>query len=107
MQTEQLTNQNERIVTFLKNTKLGYLKIYEKMAQDGFDKKIFTKQPNIALLHATLLGTMFQSMNGLAMYKEYYQISEDDLDYDDQYFQDLSTHIKQVLKNLLGYEENK
>ena len=107
MQTEQLTNKNERIVTFLKNTKLGYLKIYEKMAKDGFDKKIFTKQPNIALLHSTLLGTMFQSMNGLAMYKEYYQISEDDLDYDDQYFQDLSTHIKQVLKNLLGYEENK
>lgn len=107
MQTEQLTNKNERIITFLKNTKLGYLKIYEKMAQDGFDKKIFKKQPNIALLHSTLIGTMFQSMNGLNMYKEYYEISEDDLDYDDQYFQDLSTHIKQVLKHLLGYEENK
>lgn len=106
LQTEQLTNKNERIITFLKNSKLGYLKVYEQLCKEGFEKKIFKKSPNIALLHATLNGIMFYAMNGLPMYKEYFNVSKDNLDFDDNYFEELNLHIKQVLKNLLGYEEN-
>jgi hypothetical protein len=107
MQTEQLTNKNERIITFLKNSKLGYLQVYEDLAKQGFANKIFKLQPNIALLHATLIGTMFYAMNGLPMYKEYFHKTEHDISFDDDYYKELNIHIKQVLKNLLGYEENK
>ena len=106
MQTEQLTNKNERIITFLKNSKIGYLKVYEDLAKKGFVSKVFKHQPNIALMHATLIGTMFYAMNGLPMYKEYYHKSSADISFDDNYYQELNIHIKQVLKNLLGYEEN-
>ena len=106
LQTEQLTNKNERIITFLKHSKLGYLKVYEDLAQKGFENKIFNRRPNIALLHATLIGTMFYAMNGLPMYKEYYHKSAVDISFDDKYYKELNIHIKQVLKNLLGYEEN-
>ncbi|MBC7557028.1 MAG: TetR/AcrR family transcriptional regulator [Chryseobacterium sp.] len=106
LQTEQLTNKNERIITFLKHSKLGYLKVYEDLAQKGFENKIFNRRPNIALLHATLIGTMFYAMNGLPMYKEYYHKSAVDISFDDGYYKELNIHIKQVLKNLLGYEEN-
>ncbi|MGS0748745.1 TetR/AcrR family transcriptional regulator [Halpernia sp. GG3] len=106
MQTEQLTNKNERIINFLKNSKLGYLKVYEALAKNGFKNKVFKMQPNIALLHATLIGTMFYAMNGLPMYKEYYHQTSENISFDDDYYKELNIHIKQVLKNLLGYEEN-
>lgn len=106
MHTEQLINKNEKILEFLKNFKLNYLKLYEELAEAGFKNKIFKNKPNITLLHATLTGTLYQAMNGQEMYSEYYGISSVNKDYEDQYFAELTTHIKQVLKNLLGYEEN-
>lgn len=106
LQTEQLTNKNEQIIKYLRNSKLGYLKVYEDLSKQGFDKRIFKKSPNIALLHATLIGTMFYAMNGLPMYKEYFHKTKEDISFDDKYYEELNTHIKQVLKNLLGYEEN-
>lgn len=106
MQTEQLTNKNAQVIKYLKNSKLGYLKVYQDLAKQGFENKIFKLQPNIAFLHATLIGTMFYAMNGLPMYKEYYEKSAINLAFDDDYYVELNIHIKQVLKNLLGYEEN-
>lgn len=106
LQREQLTNKNEQIIKYLKNSKLGYLKVYEDLAKQGFENKIFKLRPNIALLHATLIGTMFYAMNGLPMYKEYYKKTASDTTFDDNYYAELNIHIKQVLKNLLGYEEN-
>lgn len=106
LQTEQLTNKNEQIIKYLKNSKLGYLKVYEDLAKQGFENKIFKLRPNIALLHATLIGTMFYAMNGLPLYKEYYKKTVSDTTFDDNYYAELNIHIKQVLKNLLGYEEN-
>ncbi|SFH77382.1 TetR/AcrR family transcriptional regulator [Halpernia frigidisoli] len=106
MQTEQLTNKNKTIVNFLKNSKLGYLKVYEDLAKKGFESKIFKKQPNIAFMHSTLIGTMFYAMNGLTLYKEYFHKTAEDISFDDDYYTELNIHIKQVLKNLLGYEEN-
>lgn len=106
MQTEQLINKNERIIDFLKHSKLGYLQAYEKLAKKGFENKIFKQQPNIVFFHATLIGTMFYAMNSLSLYKEFYHKASTDNSFDDDYYKELNKHIKQVLKNLLGYEEN-
>lgn len=106
LQTEQLTNKNEQIVQYLKNSKKGFLEIYKKLSDAGFKNKLFKNQPNIALMHATLSGTLFYALNGMEMYKDYYKISEEDQQYNKQFFQDLNSHIKEVLKHILGYEEN-
>lgn len=105
LQTEQLTNKNEQIIEYLKNSKKGFLDMYSKLAKDGFEKQIFNKSPNIALMHATLSGTMFYAMNSLEMYKEYNKIPATDDNYNIQFFEDLNAHIKQLLKQLLGYVE--
>ncbi len=106
LQTEQLTNKNEQIIQYLKNSKKGFLDMYKKLADAGFEKKLFKKEPNIALMHATLSGTMFYAMNGLPMYKEYFNIEGGNPNYDQQYFQELNSHIKEILKHILGYEEH-
>lgn len=106
LQTEQLTNKNEQIVQYLKNSKHIFLEMYKKLADAGFQNKLFKNQPDIALLHATLSGTLFYAMNGISMYKEYYKISEEDEKYNTKFFQDLNSHIKEILKHILGYEEN-
>ncbi|MFC6269196.1 TetR/AcrR family transcriptional regulator [Frigoriflavimonas asaccharolytica] len=107
LQTEQLTNKNEQIIRYLENSKKGFLDMYQKLVDDGFQNKTFKKKPNIAMMHATLSGTMFYAMNGLPMYKDYFSINKENIDYDQQYFQDLNLHIKEILKHILGYEENK
>lgn len=106
MQREQLTNKNERIISFLNSSKMGFLLVYEKLANEGFENKIFKSKPNIALLHATLVGTMFNAMSGLSMYRDYFKVSDSDTDFEENYYKELNSHLKQVLKNLLGYEEN-
>lgn len=105
MQTEQLTNKNPQIVDFLKNSKLNYLKVYERLIKEGCEKKIFSKRPHIPFLHATITGTIFQALNGIQLYKEHLGISNDDENFNEDYFEKLNQHIKQVLKDLLGYEK--
>jgi hypothetical protein len=40
------------------------------------------------------------------MYKEFLNNTEDEKDFDEKYYTELNTHIKYLLKDLLGYEEN-
>ena len=107
LQTEQLTNKNEQIIQFLKNSKHGFLEMYKKLAEDGFNNGIFKNEPNIILMHATLAGTLFYGMNGLPMYKEYLKVSDNEENYDKEYYKELNSHIKLIIKNILGYEEVK
>lgn len=106
MQREQLYTQNPQIVEFLKQTKIGFITMYSKILESGLKKGIFTKNPPIYLLHATVSGTLFYASNGKEMYKEFLNNTEDGDVFDDRYYTELNTHIKYLLKDLLGYEEN-
>lgn len=103
MQREQLTNKNEHIVKVLNESKEGFLGIYKKLIESGMEKKVFTKKPRLEFLHSTISGTIFSALNSLPIYKNFYKGGDD---YENLYFQDLNNHIKNVLKYLLGYEEN-
>ncbi len=106
MQREQLHTQNPQIVEFLKQTKIGFITMYSKILESGLKRGIFTKNPPIYLLHATVSGTLFYASNGKEMYKEFLNNTEDGDVFDDRYYLELNTHIKYLLKDLLGYEEN-
>lgn len=103
LQREQLNNKNPHIAEFLKNSKKGFLAIYTELFDKGFDKKIFTKKPRIEFIHSTISGTIFTALNTLPVYKDFFNGDEN---YEDQYFEELKLHIKNILKHLLGYEQN-
>ncbi|MBL1220182.1 TetR/AcrR family transcriptional regulator [Chryseobacterium sp. L7] len=107
MQREQLHTENPQIVEFLKQTKMGFISMYSQVLESGLKKRIFTKNPPIYLLHATVSGTLFYASNAKEMYKEFLNDTEDDEVFDEKYYTELNLHIKYLLKDLLGYEENK
>lgn len=109
MQREQLhtqNNQNPQIVEFLKQTKIGFISMYSKILESGLQKGIFKKNPPVYLLHATVSGTLFYASNAKEMYKEFLNNTEDENVFEEKYYAELNTHIKYLLKDLLGYEEN-
>lgn len=107
MQREQLYTENTQIVEFLKQTKMGFISMYSQVLESGLKKGIFTKNPPIYLLHATVSGTLFYASNAKEMYKEFLNDTEDDDVFEEKYYTELNKHIKYLLKDLLGYEENK
>ncbi|MFP7657461.1 MULTISPECIES: TetR/AcrR family transcriptional regulator [Chryseobacterium] len=107
MQREQLHAENPQIVEFLKQTKMGFLSMYSQILKSGLEKGIFTKNPLIYLLHTTVSGTLFYASNAKEMYKEFLNNTEDEEAFDEKYYTELNKHIKYLLKDLLGYEENK
>lgn len=107
MQREQLHTKNPQIIEFLKQTKMGFIAMYSKILESGLEKGIFTKNPPIYLLHATVSGTLFYASNAKEMYKEFLNDTEEDEVFDEKYYTELNKHIKYLLKDLLGYEENK
>lgn len=107
MQREQLHAENPQIVEFLKQTKMNFISMYSKILESGLQKGIFTKNPPIYLLHSTVSGTLFYASNSKEMYKEFLQNEEDEQVFEETYYKELVQHIKYILKDLLGYEENK
>jgi AcrR family transcriptional regulator len=105
LQTEQITNKNPQITEFLKNSKLGFLKAYEELLKKGFEKGIFTKKPKVEFLHTTAFGTVFYAFNSAELYREFEKNKLNENDFKIKFFEDLKQHLKQVLKDLLGYEE--
>ena len=95
------------IVEFLKQTKMGFLSMYSQILESGLKNGIFTKNPPIYLLHSTVSGTLFYAFNAKEMYKEFLNETEDEEAFDERYYTELNKHIKYLLKDLLGYEENK
>ena len=107
MQREQLHTKTPQIVEFLKQTKLSFISMYSKVLEAGLEKGIFTKNPPIYLLHSTVSGTLFYGSNGIEMYKEFLNYGDSNEEFEDQFYGELNKHIKHILKDLLGYEENK
>ncbi|KQR93436.1 TetR family transcriptional regulator [Chryseobacterium sp. Leaf180] len=107
MQREQLYSDNPAIVEFLRQTKMSFLTTYSKILESGIEKGIFTKNPPIYLLHSTVSGTLFYASNARKMYKDFLHNEDGDEVFDEKFFKELTTHIKHILKDLLGYEENK
>ncbi|MCS3532968.1 TetR/AcrR family transcriptional regulator [Chryseobacterium sp. JUb7] len=107
MQREQLHTKNPHMIEFLKQTKMGFLMMYSKILESGLEKGIFTKNPPIYLLHSTISGTLFYASNAKEMYKEFLNDTEEEEAFDEKFYTELNKHIKYLLKDLLGYEENK
>lgn len=104
LQREQLTNKNENIVKILEDSKKGFLSIYTQIIEAGLEKKVFKNNIRVEFLHSTISGTIFSALHTLPIYKNYFSGDEN---YEENYYEELNLHIQNILKHLLGYEENK
>ena len=107
--TQQVISQNKNIQNFLKESKINYIEINQKIIEQGLEKGIFTKEPSYHLLQCTISGTIFNAMQGIKMYKEYLKKNNsgfDDKQYESQYFLEAADHIKTIVRALVGYKEN-
>lgn len=105
MQTEQFTNKNFQIDEFMKNSKMGFLKVYEQLVNNGFENGIFSKKPKVEFLHATIIGTVFYATNGIGLYREFRKAAVSEEDFRASFFEELQQHLRQIIKDLLGYEK--
>jgi hypothetical protein len=58
----------------------------------------------VEFIHSTISGTLFTAINSVKIYKE---IMDGDENYENDYTEKLKLHLKNILRYLLGYEENK
>lgn len=102
-QREQLNLNNPLIVDIIKKFKSGFINQYSKIYEDGRTAGVFTKKPKMEFLHASVSGTLFTAVNSFPLYQE---IFGETADYEKNYHNQLKTHVMELLKNLLGYENN-
>ena len=106
--TQQVISQNKNIQNFLKDSKINYIEINQRIVESGLEKGIFTKRPSYHLLQCTISGTIFNAMHGIKMYKEYLKKNDPDFDEkqnENQYFQEVANHVKIIMRALVGYQE--
>jgi len=103
LQREQIKLRNPEIVHFLKTSKKDFLELYDNIVSEGIESGIFTERPDMEFLHSTISGTLFTAMNTLPFYREFFPEIKN---YETDYYDRLSTHLKKILKHLLGYEQN-
>lgn len=96
---------NKQILSFLRASKIGYIKMYKRLLEEGFENKVFTKKPNFLFLHSVIVGTVFYSKQGINLYQEF---SEDKSEgFHETFYNNLTKNLTTLLKDLLGYEEKK
>ena len=94
---------NEQILSFLRTSKIGYIKIYQRLLEEGFESNVFAKKPDFFFLHSVIVGTVFYSKQGMNLYQELSGNQTDE--YYDTYYNSLTKNLTSLLKDLLGYEE--
>lgn len=107
--TQQVISQNKNIQNFLKDSKINYIEIFQKIVETGLEKNIFSKRPSYHLLQCTISGTIFNAMHGIKMYKDYLKKNNADFDekqYESKYFTEVADHVKTIVRSVIGYQEN-
>lgn len=94
---------NEQILSFLRTSKIGYLKIYQRILEEGFENGVFTKKPDLFFLHSVIIGTVFYSKQGMNLYQELSGNHTDE--FYENHYKELTINLTSLLKDLLGYEQ--
>ena len=94
---------NEQILTFLRASKIGYIKMYQRLLEEGFENKVYTKKTNFLFLHSVIVGTVFYSKQGMNLYQEFSENKSEE--FHEIFYNNLTKNLITLLKDLLGYEE--
>ena len=103
LQREQINLKNPSIMELIKESKKKFLITYSNILELGKKEGIFKHSPKVEFIHSTISGTLFAATNSTNLYKEFLGGSED---FEKEYYENLQKHLQELLKYLLGYEEN-
>lgn len=101
---EQISSRKNPIINdHITSTKRLFLQAYQTIIEEGYQEKIFKNQIQIEFLQATVTGTLMFAMNSFEFYKNIFQKKGA---YKAEYNRKLTIYLRNLLKNVLGYEEN-
>ena len=102
LQREQLNFKRTSTIQILKESKLKFLQFYQNIVEMGCKEGIFTKRPDVSLVHAIISGSLYTAMN---MYEVYQEFSQEVPRDEETYYQQLTQQLKDTIKLVVGYEE--
>lgn len=103
---EQVLNKNLIILRLMRQYKVGYISLIDKVIKQGQKMKMFKKDVNTMMLMTTMTGPVMQMMLGKESYQEFYMLQKmKEADFDEMLKNKLSVHIKALFKVTLGYEQ--
>ena len=106
MLCEQVINKNVIVLKLLKELKLSYAKLISELIAEGQRLKIFKKDIDVMLMLNTMTGTATQFIISKEYYKEFNNYKKmPAAEFDTLIISKLSSHIKNIFKAILGYEE--
>jgi AcrR family transcriptional regulator len=105
MMREQMVNKTGPIAKHIYNLKISNLELVKQLIQQGRKKGEFTKNVDVTLLMATLTGTLSQIVTAPHFYRQLNNLeSISDEEFEKQLKKKLSTYLKTLFKEMLGYE---
>ena len=106
MLCEQVTNKNPIVLKLLKELKLSYARLISELIEEGQRLKIFRKNIDVMLMLNTMTGTTTQFIINKEYYKEFNNYKKmHAAEFKALIITKLSSHIKNIFKSILGYEQ--
>ncbi len=106
MLCEQVINKNVIVLKLLKELKLSYAKLISELIAEGQRLKIFKKDIDVMLMLNTMTGTATQFIINQEYYREFNNYKKmPAAEFNELIVSRLRTHIKNIFKAILGYEQ--
>ena len=106
MLCEQVINKNKIVLKLLKELKLSYAKLIGEIIAEGQRSKIFRKNIDVMLMLNTMTGTATQFIINQEYYREFNNYNKmPTTEFNELIITKLRSHIKNIFKAILGYEE--
>ena len=106
MFTEQILNKNKIILNSIKSYKNEFIALVEDVINEGQKERLFKKNIDTMILLTTMTGTVMQMVINKESYKLYQQMDKiKNAEYEEILKLKLSTHIKDLFKATLEYEQ--
>jgi AcrR family transcriptional regulator len=101
---EQVINKNKNVLKVLNNSRNNYIKVFESIIDEGYKGGYFQKRIDTIMFMTTLTGTIMHSLLNQNLYLTHHNLHGKRVDLDDEYFNKVTEHLKNVAKSLLCNE---
>ncbi|HNK90420.1 MAG TPA: TetR family transcriptional regulator [Chitinophagales bacterium] len=91
VQREKLNLSNPAIIEIIRNYHKEFLKIYQTILKDGIKQGVLKTNYSLELIHFTISGTLFNSINALELKKTTIDFTDK---MEQKYYSDLKKHLK-------------
>ncbi len=106
MVRQQMFSKNELLTNLLNDARMRNIEILNRTVKEGQDHGQFKENVDSPMLIITMIGTVYQMINTQGFYRKFHGLEKlNDADFQAYMKNTLKMHLKQLFKNLLGYEK--